>query len=399
MYSSDGVHPFIKIPRALVSHHKVPVAFKPTWKLPKNFDIKFSLRDEQPTLVHLFLERLKLPIGFYGGILQSPTGSGKSVMGIYKIKNLGLTTLIVVPTDKLMSQWKDKLIEFTSLTKDDIGIVRQNICEFWGKPIVIGMLHSLAMKDDYPKELYDYAGLVIYDEVHTTPTEVLGKVLPKFNSKYRIGYSATPLRKDGLSKVIVSHIGKILVKSEAKHSKPKVILYPYGGRDTNQDGCVWGGELSLGRYLNKLANSSRRTELVSSIIQQFYNNGHTVLALSDRISLLENIKSHLLNDGGVPENEVGLFTGKIKEPEDRIILATYGSAGLGYDNPAITALVFCTPRVNIEQPLGRSTRKKGSTPIIVDIVDTASSFMRNWAKARKKKYKQLNAVVVDKALL
>ena len=63
---------------------------------------------------------------------------------------------------------------------------------------------------DYDTSIFDNFGLVIYDEVHHLSAETFSKALPKVATKYLLGLSATPNRKDGLSKVFKYYIGNVI---------------------------------------------------------------------------------------------------------------------------------------------------------------------------------------------
>jgi hypothetical protein len=206
--------------------------------------------------------------------------------------------------------------------------------------------------------------------------------------------SATPRRKDGMESVFKWHIGDIIAESKIVNAVPKVYIVPYKGKDTSHRGCYWGGQLSLGTYLNKLAGSDERNVLLSKIIYKLYNKDKQTLVLSDRLKILEDIK-YILIKNNIPKNEIGMLTGKTKDVgNSKIILGTYGVAGIGADIPRLDALVFATPRVDIEQAVGRVLRQRGKTPVIIDIVDESSSIMRGWSKARIKYYNKENMSIV-----
>ena len=90
-----------------------------------------------------------------------------------------------------------------------VGIIQRNKVQVKNKDIVIASLKSLAMKN-YPPEIFKEFGLCIVDECHLTSTELYSKAYPKLGCKYKMGLSATPKRKDGLSKVFHWHMGPTL---------------------------------------------------------------------------------------------------------------------------------------------------------------------------------------------
>jgi superfamily II DNA or RNA helicase len=379
----DGLD--IEVPIGMIPR---PVECRP-WEAA---DIQFTgeLWDKysQPTLVQSYLDYIQK--GHSGGIIQSPVGSGKSVMATYIMSQLGLKTLIIVPTDYLMGQWRDYLKTFSKMQDKEIGTCRANVCDYENKKVVIAMIHSVAKENRYPAEFYNQFGLCIVDEVHRLAAPTFSQSLPKFWSKYRLGMSATPRRKDGYENAFLFHIGKVCTPEVSQQIKPRAIIMHYYNQETHHSGCVWSGKLSLGKYFNKLGRNESRNRFLASVIIKLFNKGKDTLILSDRLQQLQTIKEFLL-EGGINSNAIGIFTGQSKSGLDRkIILATYGSAGLGANIPRLSAVVFATPRADIEQAVGRVLRKEQDEPqVIIDVVDTASHIMVGWAHARMKLYKRI----------
>lgn len=386
------VEPFadtLLVPRSYLQKCKTKVTGK--WSKLKGAS-NIMLAPEQTKIINGYLKSLL--VNKYGAIIDAPTGSGKTVMGI-KISYLHkLKTLIVVPTDSIMKQWIKQLQTFTNLKREDIGIIKQNICEYKDKQFVIAMVHTLAKEKKYDKELYDYFGHVIFDEVHLIGAETFSRAAPMFNCKVRTGLSATPVRKDGMEKVFLYHIGPIVESNISIPVIPKVIIINYPNPASSHSNCFWGGELSLGKYFNKLAKIDHRNQIIAKHIKMAYDKGHEILVLSDRIIQLKYIEGVLLSNG-IPQKDIGLIIHKIKQTEQRIRLGTYGSAGIGLDIPELTCLVFATPRADVVQAAGRLTRKKKNKkqPIIVDIVDTFSSIMVGWWKFRMKLYNKYDTEI------
>jgi len=359
-----------------------------TWK---EIDIQFQgkLKADQIPLVMNYIRHIE---NCSGGIIQSPTGSGKTIMAIDIMSRLKLKTLVIVPTDYLMKQWTERLLEHTNLQSKEIGICRGDICEFKNEftKVVIGMIHSLAKPGRYPESFYKEFGLCVIDEVHKLSAPTFSQSLPQFFTKYRLGMSATARRKDGLENVFFFHIGRICSASTKQDIKPTVFMMKYDDEASHHEGCVWGGELSLGRYFNKLAVIDRRNNFIADAVKRMYDKGRDILILSDRIRQL-NLLQLKFKKMNVSLEDVGIFTGVVKIGLDRkILLATYGSAGLGADIPRLSAVVFATPRVDVEQSMGRVLRVTQDKPqLVLDIIDVRSSIMRKWAGVRMKYYQQV----------
>ncbi len=361
------------------------------WKGAPSWIFTKTLRPEQIPIVESVFKYLTTN---NGGIIKTSLGAGKTVIAIKLATMIGLKTLIIVPTEHLVRQWTEELKVFSNLKDSDIGIIRQKQCDIKDKTVVIALIHSLARhaNDNYYKLSETEFGCVIYEEIHTLGAETFSRTAPMFWSKYRIGLSGTPRRKDGMENVFFYHIGKVATAYMHMPIKPNVIIATYNQQDTHHNGCVWQGKLNLGRYFNRVGMSDTRNKKLAKVINKLYLSDRNILAMGDRLAQLETIKSILKTEYKLPEQHIGKFTNKVKQLDRRILLATYGSAGLGANIPRLDTLIFLTPRTDVEQAIGRILRKKmyEKHPVVIDVVDSASSIMLGWAGSRKKYYTKIS---------
>ena len=355
-------------------------------------DFKFHgmLKDKQGSLVQTMLDELRHRSE--GGILQSPCGSGKTVMALKIIQELGGTVLIVVHKEFLMTQWAEQIQKFLKIKP---GFIQQNVCEFENKSIVIGMVHSLVMRT-YPIRLYRWPRTVLYDEVHRMAAPMFQKVIGRFPSKYRIGLSATPKRKDGLDNVFLWNIGQVVAKSEERKVIPKVFMIRVP-MDINMAGTIgWNGKLLLARVINRIAENPLRNEWVVKQLIKAVAAGRKVLVLSDRLAQLRWIHDRFLIKYEGEGVKVGFYIGgmhadKRKESEGcNLLLGTFQMAKEGMDIPELDTLLLATPKTDVEQAAGRILREVSGKrkPMVVDLVDSMQ-VMRAFAGKRFKQYKKL----------
>jgi len=143
--------------------------------------------DEQVKAIDIILEKLKPPYG--GAMLQAACAFGKTLTALRVIKKLGRTALIVVNKNFFMKQWTDEINQYLPDAK--VGYIQGPKCDYKGKDIVIGMIHTLSQKE-FSEEVYNYFGLVVVDECHRTGSDTFSIVVPKFNAAYRYGLSIGP---------------------------------------------------------------------------------------------------------------------------------------------------------------------------------------------------------------
>ena len=104
-----------------------------------------------------------------------------------------------------------------------IGLIQGKITDFDNKDVVIGMLQSIC-RDKYPKDIFKRFGMVAVDEAHHISSRVFSNALPIVSTKYMMGLSATPNRKDGLTKVFKWFLGDIAFKASSM-TDFKVLTY------------------------------------------------------------------------------------------------------------------------------------------------------------------------------
>lgn len=172
------------------------------------------------------------------GFIQCPPRTGKTVMANYISMTLGVKTLIIAHQTELLENFMKSLIRDTNLLE---------LREQTGKQIVL----HLEKKKDLYKEDYDILiityqsfireaseedikyligkfGLVIIDEAHQAGATAYAKFLSRLDCRYRLGMSATPLRKDALNFSLLNIIGPTTVKSESTGLIPRIEILETG---------------------------------------------------------------------------------------------------------------------------------------------------------------------------
>lgn len=338
-----------------------------------------------------------------GLIIDAPTGTGKTVVILACLAHYGKPTLVICPRNRIIDQWIERIKEHTSLTDDEIGIAQQDRCEYIGKKIVVGSIHSIA-KDKYGKEFKKHFGAVVWDELHTAGAETLAKTLNMFPAKLRVGCSATLERPDGMEEIYNLHLGQKSIKMEGgTEESPRVFLRSYHSNNKHPYvNKVRDAVARKGILTSHLAKDLSRNALIVSYLKKFIQSDRRTLVMSDRIEQLEALHALLTNPnrGMLPSQKVGIFTGSTKKREVQrildycpVILATYGVMRMAIDVPDLRAFAFGTPLKDAEQAAGRILRKceGASKPVILDIIDEDYQDCVRWAYTRQDLYRKLGA--------
>jgi len=145
------------------------------------------------------------------GVLVLPCGAGKTVIGIGCMSRLQTHTLVLTTNVTAVKQWKQELLDKTSLTDDQIGLYTGDTKEI--KPVTIATYQILTYRKSKgaPFEhfkIFEAAnwGLVVYDEVHMLPAPVF-RAVAELQAKRRLGLTATLVREDGQEEDVFSLIG------------------------------------------------------------------------------------------------------------------------------------------------------------------------------------------------
>jgi superfamily II DNA or RNA helicase len=264
-----------------------------------------------------------------------------------------------------------------------IGRIQGDACEVEGKDVVIAMLQTLSMKD-LPIATFKPIGLVIVDECHHIASEVFVQALPKVTSKYMLGLSATPQRKDGLMFVAHWFLGPLLYTSDTGDKTDtdiKVEVYEYKNDDPVFNEILYNsqGVMFTTLMINKLAECEGRTRWLAEILKDVLEESphRQVLVLTDRIQHTKDFLAALPED---IRGQSAILSTSVKAAQraefcssKRVLVATYAMCKEGFDVPTLNTLIMATPRPDIDQIVGRILRVEKSArtihPLVVDIVD------------------------------
>ena len=329
-----------------------------------------------------------------GGVLSLPTGYGKTTVALHVVSVIGVKTLIIVHKEFLMNQWIERIKQF--LPSANIGIIRQNKIEVAGKDIVICMLQSLSMKS-YDKNVFNGFGMTVIDETHHICSRTFSCALFNVCTKYILGLSATPERKDGLSKVLHWFVGDLCYKVERDTSKLDIkceqLKFDCDAYSSIDVPLSVTGRVSVPEIINIVTDIDERNTIIVDRLKKFLQEGRKTIVLSDRRRHCEQLLE-LLRVEGI--EDVGLYMGGMKQlamklsESKSILLATYSLAQEGLDIPSLDTLILASPKTDVVQACGRILRTGGERkhqPYILDIVDAFSVLPRQ-AKQRQAFYKK-----------
>lgn len=369
-----------------------------TRDVPQTADIFWEfagkIRDAQIEVVNSFLKPEP-----HDGLICLQTGGGKTVCGLYIAAQLKLPTIVLVHNTFLRDQWIERIKTF--LPNARIGLFQGETQQVEDRDIIVGMLQTISLKE-FDIKTFKSIGLVIVDECHHIASEAFSQAIPKLTSKYMLGLSATPERKDRLMHVINWCLGPLLYKSDTSDKvDPGVFVevYEFEEGDDQFNEIIYNnqGVMFTTLMINKLVIYELRNKMIIDILSDVYEDEQRqVLVLSDRVdhvqSIYDMLPENIRNDACMLSRKTDSKTRAEWCSSKRILIATYQMCKEGFDVPTLNTLLIATPRPDVDQIVGRILRvertKRKVSPLIVDIVDPAfrRQFQERLSLYKKREY-------------
>lgn len=140
------------------------------------------------------------------GVVVLPTGAGKSYLAVLAIEHVKRSTLVVVPTLDLVSQWYDVLSRAFGV---EVGVVGGGDHDV--RNLTVTTYDSAYMQAERFGARF---GLVVYDECHHLPGESFLFAARASIAPFRLGLTATLERADGRHSVLDDVVGPVAYRRE-----------------------------------------------------------------------------------------------------------------------------------------------------------------------------------------
>jgi superfamily II DNA or RNA helicase len=336
-------------------------------------------------------------------------------LSLYTAANLGYKTLVLVSKEFIRDQWINAINKFTTATS---GIIQQNKLEL-DNEITVAMIHTICLKD-FNNNLFNRYGFLIIDECHHLSSEMFIKSLMKIRTRFILGLSATPERRDGLSHVFYKFIGELIHKEKRTENNNVLIQkININGGDLEEYITLYNSQKvkDTGKMITNLCNSNIRNIFIIHILKYLIKLQRTILILSGRREHLHLI-SNLLDKEELKIIDkqtklpraitYGFYYGNLggnkkehtlmleETAKCDIILGTDAIAKEALDIPSLNTLIFASPAgVDVEQSVGRILRKiHDCCPTVIDLVDLTGNFEKHY-KEREKWYENEEYVIEE----
>lgn len=359
---------------------------------------------------------------FHEGIIVAPPGSGKTVCAIKALcNNLGEEkAIILVNRIELAKQWKERINYFAP----DLEVSIAGGGETYNQDvdITIGLVQTLHSRKAQLEQttFFNHFKYVILDECHAATAQTVNELVGAFNSRHRLGISATPFKSNDPSDALAI-LGPVVHETKTDYlyennilSKAEInVVQTEFDFDYHSDiqlkktdvcpvkGCKKSKKEAHGHknnyhklILSLIEDNSRNNLIVKNILD---NKDRINLVLSKRHDHFKNIHEKLLEEGFNKYNILYLTGKETKAQREDAIDRLHQESGLivfstiadeGLDVPRLDVLHLTYPTKNtglIKQQVGRVERYRSDkkTPLVFDYCDKKISLLTKQFRDRK----------------
>ena len=360
-----------------------------------DFMFRGTLKDHQSVAVKEILARRF-------GSLCSPTGSGKTVMGLYVIAQRRQPTCIAVHTGKLVKQWANRVTSFLDVPAAEIGYISEGKVTI-GERITIALIQTLCK---HAEKLAPNFGFFVSDEVHHVAASTLFSTATAMDCRYMLGLSATHKRRDGKARMIYWAMGPLVSEVTLKtlvDSNEIIMVKPV----IRQTDFMPSPDMRPEQMITALTRDPERNKLiVEDIAAELANRGGPCIVLTDRTEHC-NILGGMCLDMDL---KVVVAHGKLSGADQdkalvdlssgvaKVLIATGQLLGEGFDERGLSALFLTCPisfSGRLEQYLGRimrtATGKTGA--LVYDYHDIHCDGAMRAARERIRTYRRIERSV------
>jgi len=355
-------------------------------EMPLNLLSGKKLRDYQNRAVWCYLDGPEM------SMLESATGSGKSLIISDIIREIAKTTLIVVHTKKLMYQLKETLSEELGLEIGQIGDGKKII-----KDITVATIQTLSRNfeqfQDYLSTIYFF----VCDEAHHIASKSYTDLCHNLkNTKRRLSVTATAHRNDEHGMMLEANSGKVIFTLPTKDliedkylMDPDIFFIRYKNTDKELQEMKNNSKTGLINetpkyhlyYDNFIVNNKVRNNKIIELCDK--NKGKKILILvkiKKHIKIIEELLPESKSfDGKTAHNKREEIFNEFKYGDLNILISTVSIFSEGVDIPRLNIIinVSCNKGdIRSIQTLGRVLRKhiEKDSAIYYDFYDVDGIF-------------------------
>lgn len=323
-------------------------------------------------------------------VLKAGCSLGKTCVMTWVAGHLGKKVLVLVDQGNLAGQWQDA---FQMVWGKSSSILKSR--EDLSNDVVIATFQFLHRHPELVSEMKEMFGVCLCDEMHISAAKTYRAVLFKLSNMYRIGTTATLMRKGFSNEVLTDLISDVSVEMTDDNALiPEIRFVTTGVKFFSNDPNVFT------KTLTELSQNDARNDLIVELIKQEVGNGRKILLVGSRIDSLTYLHKRCsefcnaaLYVGSTTLKQDRALKEDMETGKTQVILADK-KIEKGTDLPSLDTVIIAKPMNNeatVTQVVGRIVRPLAGKPlpVVYDLVDTGALAWR-FAANRHGWYSELN---------
>ncbi len=293
------------------------------------------------------------------GVVRAATGSGKTTTAIYAASLVGVNSLVVLPSVKLMGQTREVSASLLGLREDDVGVIQGPAKRL--RAFTVATQQTLWSRS-VDEDVRNHFGAVFVDEAHHSAAKTFQEVIDQFPCRYRVAFTADERRKDRKEFLVYDAFGGVLheMTREACEGEGVVVDVEVRVVFSDFEHPAYRLDGDFNHLLDRMVADERRNDLIVEIMLGELRAGEQVIACTHRREHVREIDRSLVARGvrsgtmlggqdaadarEFEETRSGLRDGSV-----RAGVGTYGALGEGIDLPAVAVGVAATPITSNKQ--------------------------------------------------
>ncbi|RLE64938.1 MAG: hypothetical protein DRJ47_06585 [Thermoprotei archaeon] len=352
-----------------------------------------KLRPYQERAVRVALREMR-------GVIQAPTGSGKTVIAAAIISSLKTPrVLFIVHRTPLLDQTFKTMRTLLS----GVSVGRVGGGDVWIRDVTVATIQTLSKWEEWElREFGKYFKAVIVDEAHHAHANTWRKVLKCLEVPVRIGLTATPhklwtqeeyMKVTGLLGPIIEKVTYRELAALGYVALPLVVMVMYPPVHV-----LWGKWHRV--YRKGIVENEVRNKIITDIARKLSERGsvlvHVIYEAHGRAlkSLLPEAK---FVTGKVDRAVQAEIKKSLDRKETRIVITTTVWKE-GVDIPSLDAVILASglkSDIHVIQSVGRALRPSPTPPVIVDFYDTGHKRLERHSAKRLRIYDALGWPVME----
>jgi superfamily II DNA or RNA helicase len=194
---------------------------------------------------------------------------------------------VIVHTKELLYQWQKRACEFLDMRSDEVGLIGDGHRRI-GERLTVALINSLYRAID---EVRPAVGHLVVDECHHVPARTFTDAVGLFDSTYMLGLSATPYRRDKLTRIIYFYLGDRVheIRPTDLQAMKRIMRARLIVRHTN---CAFFFDADEYQYMISalVADAKRNRLIVDDVAARAGESDKGIaLVISDRVSHCEEL--------------------------------------------------------------------------------------------------------------